>query len=83
MIRFWCAKEAVSKALGTGNRYSPKEMNVVSYQADSGALAVRLNGEWEKAFPQFKGRDINVTVRNLHEHALAFCFIPATMLPKG
>ena len=83
IIRFWCAKEAVSKALGTGIRYSPKEMNVVSYQADSGALAVRLNGEWEKAFPQFKGRDINVTVRNLHEHALAFCFIPATMLPKG
>ena len=82
IIRFWCAKEAVSKALGTGIRYSPKEMNVQSYQADTGVLAMRLSGEWEKAFPQFKGRDINVTVRNLHEHALAFCFIPSTMFPR-
>ncbi len=82
VIRFWCAKEAVSKALGTGIRYSPKEMNVESYQADSGSLAMRLTGEWEKSFPQFKGRDINVTVRNLHEHVLAFCFIPSTMFPQ-
>ena len=82
IIRFWCAKEAVSKALGTGIRYSPKEMNVESYQADTGVLAMRLNGEWVKAFPQFKGRDINVIVRNLHEHALAFCFIPSAMFPR-
>ena len=82
IIRFWCAKEAVSKALGTGIRYSPREMNVKSYQADSGALAMRLTGEWEKAFPQFKGRDIDVTVRNLNEHALAFCFIPSAMFPR-
>ena len=57
-------------------------MNVESYQADSGSLAMRLTGEWEKSFPQFKGRDINVTVRNLHEHVLAFCFIPSTMFPQ-
>ena len=82
VIRFWCAKEAVSKALGTGIRYSPKEMNVVAYEPDTGSLSVRLNGEWEKSFPAFKGRDIAVTVRNLHEHALAFCFIPAVMFGK-
>ena len=79
IIRFWCAKEAVSKALGTGIRYSPREMTVASYQADTGKLAMRLEGAWLEAFKAFRGRDIEVTVRTLHDHALAFCFIPASL----
>ena len=79
VIRFWCAKEAVSKALGTGIRYSPREMVVTDYQADTGKLAVRLEGAWAEAFKPFKGRDIQVTSRVMHDHALAFCFIPASM----
>jgi phosphopantetheine--protein transferase-like protein len=79
VIRFWCAKEAVSKALGTGIRYSPKEMVIKSYQSDSGKLSVRLEGAWADAFKNFKGRDIPVTVRTMRDHALAFCFIPASL----
>lgn len=79
IIRFWCAKEAVSKALGTGIRYSPREIVVTDYQADSGKLAVRLEGAWIDAFKAFKGRDIPVTSKVLRDHALAFCFIPATL----
>ena len=79
LIRFWCAKEAVSKALGTGIRYSPREMVVTDYRADAGVLTMRLGGGWETAFPRFRGRDISVTVRNLREHALAFCFMPASL----
>ena len=79
VIRFWCAKEAVSKALGTGIRYSPKEMVVVGYQADTGAIAVRLEGAWVAAFKGFKGRDITVASRVMREHALASCFIPASL----
>lgn len=81
IIRFWCAKEAVSKALGTGIRYSPREMTVASYQADTGAIAVRLTGAWETAFKTFRGRDISVTSRIMREHALAFCFMPASLFP--
>ena len=33
------------------------------------------------AFKVFKGRDIPVSSRVLREHALAFCFIPSTLLP--
>ncbi len=79
LIRFWCAKEAVSKALGTGIRYSPRELVVTDYQADSGAMKVRLEGAWVGVFKNFKGRDIAVSSRVVRDHALAFCFIPATL----
>ena len=82
IIRFWCAKEAVSKALGTGIRYSPKEMVVASYLADTGVIAVRLEGAWEEAFKNFRGRDISVTVRTVREHAFASCFIPASLFDE-
>ena len=78
IIRFWCAKEAVSKALGTGIRYSPKEMIVTAFQSDTGKLTMRLTGGWEAAFKAFKGRDIEVTTRIMRDHALAFCFLPSS-----
>lgn len=83
VIKFWCAKEAVSKALGTGIRYSPKEMVVTGFLADSGALTMRLEGAWAEAFKAFKGRDIGVTVRTVRDHALASCFIPATLFDEA
>ena len=82
VIKFWCAKEAVSKALGTGIRYSPKEMVVTGFQADTGILTIRLEGAWVEAFKGFKGRDINVTVRTVRDHALASCFIPAALFDE-
>lgn len=79
IIRFWCAKEAVSKALGTGIRFSPKEMVVSAYNPDNGSLKMTLTGGWVEAFKAFKGRDIDVTVRTFRDHALAYCFIPASL----
>ncbi len=78
-IRFWCAKEAVSKALGTGIRYSPKELVVTAYHANTGRMTARLEGAWVDAFKNFKGRDIEVSSRIMRDHALAFCFIPELM----
>ena len=82
IIRFWCAKEAVSKALGTGIRYSPREMRVSDYQPDTGRIVVRLEGAWLDAFKKFRGRDIEVTSRIMREHALAFCFMPMTLFDE-
>ncbi len=79
LIKFWCAKEAVSKALGTGIRYSPKEMRVADFMADTGAVEVRLEGSWADAFKILRGRSIDVTVRVVRDHALASCFMPATL----
>ena len=78
-IRFWCAKEAVSKALGTGIRYSPKELIVTDYNSATGRIVARLEGGWVEAFKSFKGRDIEVSSRVMRDHALAFCFIPSSM----
>ncbi|MBR1920893.1 MAG: 4'-phosphopantetheinyl transferase superfamily protein, partial [Kiritimatiellae bacterium] len=82
VIRFWCAKEAVSKALGTGIRYSPREMHVTDYQPDTGKLVVRLEGAWLDAFKKFRGRDIPVVSRVMRDHALAFCFMPMTLFDE-
>ena len=79
LIKFWCAKEAVSKALGTGIRYSPREMRVTAFASDTGTAHVRLEGAWEEAFKTLKGRDIDVTVRIVRDHALASCFMPVTL----
>jgi len=81
-IKFWCAKEAVSKALGTGIRYSPKEMVVREFLADTGLVRMRLEGAWVEAFKSFKGRDIDVTVRSVRDHALASCFIPSSLFEE-
>jgi len=81
-IKFWCAKEAVSKALGTGIRYSPKEMVVTQFLADEGVIKVRLEGAWVEAFKVFKNRDILVTVRTVRDHALASCFMPTSLFEE-
>lgn len=78
-IRFWCAKEAVSKALGTGIRYSPKQLVITGYNPITGRMTARLEGAWVDAFKNFKGRDIEVASKTMHDHALAFCFIPSLM----
>ncbi len=80
IIRFWCAKEAVSKALGIGIRFSPREMRVSDYQSDEGAIIVRLEGAWAEAFKKLRGVDIPVTTRIVRDHALAFCFISPNWL---
>lgn len=82
IIKFWCAKEAVSKALGVGLRYSPKDLRVTGYDFEAGRITMRLFGGWEEAFRNFKGADIEVSATVLHDHALAFCFVPAMLLAE-
>lgn len=79
VIRFWCAKEAVSKALGTGIRYSPRELIVDSFQPDTGEMEVKLTGQWLEPFKQFTGRSISVSSTVVKGHVLASCFIPESM----
>jgi phosphopantetheinyl transferase (holo-ACP synthase) len=78
IIRFWCAKEAVSKALGTGIRYSPKELTVDSFEPGEGVLSVMLRGQWLDAFKAFKGRPVRVKTALIKNHVLASCFVPET-----
>ncbi len=83
MIRFWCAKEAVSKALGTGIRFPPKELQVASFKPETGEMGVVLTGQWLNAFKIFKGRVVHVTSKVVRGHILAACFLPENLFPPG
>ncbi len=79
LIRFWCAKEAVSKALGTGIRYAPREIAVESFRPETGEMDVALGGAWVENFKMFRGRPIRVSSTIVHGHVVASCFIPASL----
>jgi phosphopantetheinyl transferase len=44
LLRAWCAKEAVAKALGDGLRGRPKALAVGAVDASSGRIVVRVAG---------------------------------------
>ena len=76
LVRFWCAKEAVSKALGTGIRYPPKELIVDGFMPDTGEMTVSLHGQWLEAFQMLRGRSVHITSVVTRGHILASCFLP-------
>jgi len=75
-LRFWCAKEAISKALGTGIRYSPKDLHITSIDPVSGVILIELLGQWAEEFKQFKGRRTTVYTSLYEGHAFASCMLP-------
>ena len=79
MLRFWCAKEAISKALGTGIRYSPRDLHIIAMDPVSGVIQIELLGQWLVAFKNMKGRK-NVIHSSLYEgHAFASCILPNSL----
>lgn len=79
MLRFWCAKEAISKALGTGIRYSPKDLHITAINPSNGEIQIELLGQWLEAFKQLKGRK-NMVYSSLYEgHAFASCMLPNSL----
>ena len=79
-IRFWCAKEAVSKALGTGIKYAPREMTVDAFDPDSGVMGVTLRGKWDEDFKMFRGHMIEVSSSVVRGHVVAICYIPVSVM---
>jgi malonyl CoA-acyl carrier protein transacylase/phosphopantetheinyl transferase len=59
IFRFWCAKEAVGKALGSGVSLDPRQFAVSRADAESGMVAVRPQGGGEVLAATFR-RDQHV-----------------------
>ncbi len=79
MLRFWCAKEAISKALGTGIRYSPKDLQIIAVDTLTNVIQIELTGQWLEAFKNMRGRK-NVIYTSLYAgHAFASCMLPASL----
>jgi phosphopantetheinyl transferase/malonyl CoA-acyl carrier protein transacylase len=76
ILRFWCAKEALSKALGTGIRYSPSDLRVREMDVATGTLSLAVTGQWLDAFRQLRGHSIPVKTTLFQEHVFASCVLP-------
>lgn len=76
ILRFWCAKEAISKALGTGIRFSPYDLRIRESDPATGLLSIELLGAWAENFPQFYGQRIVIKTTILFEHVIACCLLP-------
>ncbi len=76
VLRFWCAKEAISKALGTGIRFAPTDLRIRTSDPATGMLGMELRGAWAENFPMFRGKQIPIKTTVLFDHAIACCLLP-------
>jgi len=53
MTRFWCAKEAVAKALGRGLTEGPQSLAVQQINTQTGVIYLSLRGKLAEMFPEF------------------------------
>jgi phosphopantetheinyl transferase len=65
LTRFWCAKEAIGKALGCGLRHGPQSVIVTAFHSDGGVVEVVLGDELAGEFPALAGIALAVyTIRH-------------------
>lgn len=58
MFRLWCAKEAVSKALGRGLIEGPASVRILSLNMQNGMVTAAPQGKLAEAAPMAKGREL-------------------------
>jgi phosphopantetheinyl transferase len=65
LTRFWCAKEAIGKALGWGLRHGPQSVIVKACDTDGGVVKVVLGDKFASEFPVLAGISMAVyTIRH-------------------
>ncbi|HNX35855.1 MAG TPA: acyltransferase domain-containing protein [Kiritimatiellia bacterium] len=79
ILRFWCAKEALSKALGTGIRYSPQDLRILSIDPVTGEIRMELLGQWLESFKHLKGHKAVIHSSVYSGHVFASCLLPASL----
>ncbi len=79
LFRFWCAKEALSKALGTGLRYGPGDLCARSIDQVTGKIEMEATKLWLTPFPHLRGLLIDVQTCIIDEMLLAVCVLNANL----
>lgn len=79
LFRFWCAKEALSKALGTGLRFGPVDLCARAYDTATGVVSMEATHLWLQPFPHLKGKTIPVQSAIIDNLAVAVCILPPEM----
>ncbi len=82
ILKFWCAKEAISKALGVGIRYSPKDLQVLSIDPVNGEVQLQMTGQWLDEFKPMKGRKTTIYTSIFAGHVFAACMLPNSIFEK-
>ncbi len=80
LFRFWCAKEAVAKALGTGLRFGAADLKVRSFDRSGGRVAMELTRLWLQAFPHLRGSEIMVHTCLLDNLVMAVCVLDPALV---
>lgn len=75
LFRFWCAKEALSKALGSGLRYGPSDLCARTLDQNTGKVEMEATKLWLSPFPQLRDRKIDVQTCLLDDIILAVCVL--------
>ncbi len=83
ILLFWCAKEAISKAIGTGIRFSPRDLVITSYNPMAGTLEIELTGQWLPSFKFMRGRKNVIYTSIYEEHAFAACVLPCSLFDNA
>ncbi|RMF84499.1 MAG: 4'-phosphopantetheinyl transferase superfamily protein [Nitrospinota bacterium] len=60
LLRLWCAKEAVAKAIGQGIVGSPLNLVGQEWELESGKIVVELGGEMARQLPAYAPRRFTV-----------------------
>jgi phosphopantetheine--protein transferase-like protein len=58
LLRFWCAREAVSKALGTGLMGRPGDLVVKAVDKKTGDIDIEISGKLRAQFPGLAGKSL-------------------------
>lgn len=76
LVRFWSAKEALAKALGTGLRYGAANLQVFAYDPAAGRIELELTRLWTEFFPHLRGERLVVHTGILGNCILSVCVLP-------
>ena len=79
LLRFWCAKEALSKALGSGLRYGTGDLCARSIDTATGRIEMEATRLWLQPFPNLKGRRVDVETCIIDNTVLAVCVLDGEM----
>ena len=77
LLRFWCAKEALSKALGTGLRYGTGDICARSIDMATGVVGMEATRLWLQPFPELRGRIMEVRTFVMDDAVVAICVLPS------
>ncbi len=80
LFRFWCAKEALAKALGTGLRYGAGDLSARHFDQQTGKVEMEATKLWLNPFPNLRGLRIPVQTCLLGNLILAVCVLNPAMV---